>query len=94
MAVITLGGAGIEPSCLIVNSAQDVTIDNPKDSGDTWIVADAETEAEIPRHTRMVFEVSAASTGTIEAIGEHVGTGVWPCYTRESSFDCRIAIVP
>ena len=93
-AVITLSDAGISPDCAIVGADQDVAIVNQQSIDDTWIVADPPTELELPRHTRLVFEVPAETTDTVERIGDRVGTGVWVCYGRESRHECQVVVAP
>jgi hypothetical protein len=93
-AVITITDGGISPNCAIVGSAQNVSIVNEQSMDDTWIVADPPTELELPRHTRLVFEVSAGNTEVVERIGERVGTGVWVCYGRESRHECQMVVAP
>lgn len=93
-AVIEITDDGFLPACAIVATDQTVSVVNRLEFDEAWIVADAPTEAEIPRHTRMVFEVAAGATGIVEAIGDHVGSGVWPCYGRESRHQCQLVIVP
>jgi hypothetical protein len=92
--VITITETGFSPQCAIVGSGQDVSITNEQEIDDTWIVADPPTEAEIPRHARLIFEVPASTTQVVEQIGERVGTGVWICYGRESQHQCQVVIVP
>lgn len=93
-AVITISDTGIAPDCAIVRSAQNVSIVNQQSIDDTWIVADPPTQLEIPRHTRLVFEVPAETTEIVERIGDRVGTGVWVCYGRESRHQCQVVVVP
>ena len=93
-AVITISETGISPACAIVGSAQNVSIVNQQSIDDTWIVADPPTELELPRHTRLVFEVQAGTTQVVERIGERVGTGVWVCYGRESRHECQVVVAP
>lgn len=93
-AVITIGDTGIDPDCAIVGAAQNVSIVNQQSIDDTWIVADPPTQLEIPRHTRLVFDVAAETTETVERIGDRVGTGVWVCYGRESRHECQVVVVP
>lgn len=93
-AVIEINDEGFLPACAIVASDQNVSVVNRLEFDEAWIVADPPTEAEIPRHTRMVFEVATGAIGIVEAIGDHVGSGVWPCYGRESRHQCHLVIVP
>jgi hypothetical protein len=93
-AVITISDTGISPDCAIVGSAQNVSIVNQQPFDDTWIVADPPTQLELARHTRLVFEVSAETTETVERIGDRVGTGVWVCYGRESRHQCQVVVAP
>jgi len=93
-AVIEINDEGFLPACAIVASDQNVSVVNRLEFDEAWIVADPPTEAEIPRHTRMVFEVATGATGIVETIGDHVGSGVWPCYGRESRHQCQLVIVP
>jgi hypothetical protein len=93
-AVITISDTGISPDCAIVGAAQNVSIVNQQSIDDTWIVADPPTQLEIPRHTRLVFDVPAEATETVERIGDRVGTGVWVCYGRESRHQCEVVVVP
>jgi hypothetical protein len=93
-AVITISDSGIAPDCAIVTAAQNVSIVNQQSIDDTWIVADPPTQLEIPRHTRLVFEVPAETTELVERIGNRVGTGVWVCYGRESRHQCQVVVVP
>jgi hypothetical protein len=93
-AVITISDTGIAPDCAIVGAAQNVSIVNQQSIDDTWIVADPPTQLEIPRHTRLVFDVAAETTETVERIGDRVGTGVWVCYGRESRHECQVVVVP
>jgi hypothetical protein len=93
-AVITISDTGIDPDCAIVGAAQNVSIANQQSIDDTWIVADPPTQLEIPRHTRLVFDVAAETTETVERIGDRVGTGVWVCYGRESRHECQVVVVP
>jgi hypothetical protein len=92
--VITISDTGIVPDCAIVGAAQNVSIVNQQSINDTWIVADPPTQLEIPRHTRLVFDVPAEATETVERIGDRVGTGVWVCYGRESRHECQVVVVP
>ncbi len=85
---------GFEPHCVIVAADQDLIVRNSQNIDDTLIVADPPTEAEIPRHARGVFEVAAGESTTVTGIGERVGTGVWPCYGRESRHECELVIIP
>jgi hypothetical protein len=93
-AVITISETGISPACAIVGSVQNVSIVNQQSIDDTWIVADPPTELELPRHTRLVFEIPAVTTQVVERLGERVGTGVWVCYGRESRHECQVVVVP
>jgi hypothetical protein len=93
-AAIAITAEGFDPHCVIVSASQDLVLTNAQDFDDTLIVADPPTEAEIPRHARGVYEVAAGATATVTAIGERVGTGVWPCYGRESRHECELVIVP
>ncbi len=94
IAEIQITTDGFEPHCAIVSAEQDLIVSNEQNSDDTLIVADPPTEAEIPRHARGVFEVPAGESVTVTAIGERVGTGVWPCYGRESRHECELVIIP
>lgn len=93
-AVITISVNGIAPDCAIVGAAQNVSIVNQQSIDDTWIVADPPTQLELPRHTRLVFEVPAETTEIVERIGDRVGAGVWVCYGRESRHQCQVVVVP
>ncbi|MGH8958001.1 MAG: hypothetical protein ACRDVK_04925 [Acidimicrobiia bacterium] len=93
-AVITISDTGISPGCAIVGAAQNVSIVNQQSVDDTWIVADPPTQLEVARHTRLVFEVPAETTETVERIGDRVGTGVWVCYGRESRHQCQVVVAP
>lgn len=92
--VITISDTGISPDCAIVGSAQNVSIVNEQPFDDTWIVADPPTQLDLARHTRLVFEVPAETTETVERIGDRVGTGVWVCYGRESRHQCQVVVAP
>jgi hypothetical protein len=93
-AAVAITEDGFEPHCVIVTAAQDLVLTNAQTIDDTLIVADPPTEAEIPRHARGVYAVAAGATEVVSAIGERVGTGVWPCYGRESRHECELVIVP
>lgn len=93
-ATITITDTGFHPACTIVAAAQDVSIVNEQAIDDTWIVADPPSEAEIPRHSRGVFEVAAGHMIVVTGIGERVGNGVWTCYGRESRHECELVVVP
>ena len=93
-AVITITDTGFSPACAILATDQDVSITNSQEIDDTWIVGDPPTQAEIPRHARLVLAVPAGTTQIVDGVGGRIGAGVWICYGRESRHQCQVVVAP